>query len=397
MCTINVSNAADNNVTIDGFNPGFNSGYHASDDDGNHYEGYCLEANETPPGRYSNESYVISKDNSNQISQDIKKLITKYHRSDMSNWRAGNIQIAIWVLNGHTTQFNGSSDAVKNDVMFMINNLDDVVNNTYTDSSGTKYTFNFYLGQSLNKTHTKQDIVFFNYNINETDIPGTNETNIPGISTNAINNGTGNRSAISEGIITIIDNVNYWNLTVGQTYVVNGYLMHKNGSYVYYNGSKVSATKTFTANSTNGVVQLVFVFDASELGNQSIVVFEYLTYENGTSVANHTDLNDINQTIEFTTKPEEPEPPIDPEKPEPPINPEEPEEPTKPEEPETPTNPEKPEPPINPEEPKENNVLKDSISNKTNHESKMLNTANPIALLVLTLLTIVGLLKRSKK
>ncbi|WP_409199352.1 VaFE repeat-containing surface-anchored protein [Methanobrevibacter sp. DSM 116169] len=129
-----------------------------------------------------------------------------------------------------------------------------------------------------------------------------NET-LPKIGTSAINNNTGDRTGISDGIITIVDTVNYWNLNTSQIYVINGFLMYQNGSHVIYNGHKVNDTYRFTPIFKNGTVQLTFVFDATDFGNVSVVVFEYLYYDNNTHVANHTDINDPNQTVTLKEPP----------------------------------------------------------------------------------------------
>ena len=66
------------------------------------------------------------------------------------------------------------------------------------------------------------------------------------------------------------------------------------GKALEINGVKVTAEKTFTAESENGTVDLSFTFDGSVLAGETLVVFENLYY-NGVSVAVHKDLEDENQ------------------------------------------------------------------------------------------------------
>ena len=121
----------------------------------------------------------------------------------------------------------------------------------------------------------------------------------PEIKTNAVDKATGSKNLVSNGIVTIVDTVNYTNLVVGETYTVNGVLMDKaTGNPLIVNGATVTATKTFVASSSDGFVELEFTFDSSGLGDKTLVVFEKLFYA-GVEIANHEDINDVNQTVRF--------------------------------------------------------------------------------------------------
>ena len=62
------------------------------------------------------------------------------------------------------------------------------------------------------------------------------------------------------------------------------------------NNKEITATTEFEAKSSDGTVDVSFVFDASILGGKTLVVFETLT-RNGTTVATHADINDVDQTV----------------------------------------------------------------------------------------------------
>lgn len=119
--------------------------------------------------------------------------------------------------------------------------------------------------------------------------------------------GSDGSSKITAGkSITIVDTVDYYNLTPGEKYVIKGTLMDKKtGKALTVNGKKVSAEKTFTAKAQNGTTTVKFTFDASKLGGHSLVVFEKL-YLNGKLIAKHTDINDVDQTVKITPVPKAP-------------------------------------------------------------------------------------------
>ena len=70
-------------------------------------------------------------------------------------------------------------------------------------------------------------------------------------------------------------------------------------------GEEVIARTTFEAKDTSGSVEVVFTFDSTELEGKTLVVFEYLYYEDST-IATHTDIDDEAQTV--TVEGETPEP-----------------------------------------------------------------------------------------
>ena len=130
---------------------------------------------------------------------------------------------------------------------------------------------------------------------------------IPEIGTTALDEATETHNALAEEEVTITDTVTYTNLLAGKEYTVSGILYDKStGEPVLVNGEEVTASTTFTAESTAGTVQLTYTFDASSLAGTAIVVFEDLYYD-GVKVAAHADLTDEDQTVTLTEVPSEDE------------------------------------------------------------------------------------------
>ena len=108
--------------------------------------------------------------------------------------------------------------------------------------------------------------------------------------------------------VKVTDTVSYQNLIKGQTYTMKGTLMDQaTGKAVENDGKPVTAEAKFKAKDVNGDVEVTFIFDASELGGSSLVVFEKL-YFGEVQIAAHEDLKDKAQTV-TVEKPEEPETP----------------------------------------------------------------------------------------
>ncbi|WP_217957945.1 VaFE repeat-containing surface-anchored protein [Acutalibacter muris] len=116
----------------------------------------------------------------------------------------------------------------------------------------------------------------------------------------------GEKKAEPAGEVTITDTVSYSGLTVGKTYKLSGVLMDKaSGAPLLVDGQQVTAEKEFIPESASGTEQIAFTFNASALAGKSVVVFETLFHE-GKEVTAHADINDLGQTVEFTT-PDKPE------------------------------------------------------------------------------------------
>ena len=115
----------------------------------------------------------------------------------------------------------------------------------------------------------------------------------------------GQHTAEPNGVITIVDVVEFTGLIPGETYTVSGALMDKATSEtLLVDGAEVTAEVEFTPESADGTVELTYTLDASALAGTTIVVFETL-YSDGVEIAAHTDINDEAQTVEIT-EPEKP-------------------------------------------------------------------------------------------
>ena len=119
----------------------------------------------------------------------------------------------------------------------------------------------------------------------------------PEIRTSAKNAADGSSTARPEKKVKIIDTVRYTNLQPGTEYEIQGYLVDKNtGEALMKDERVIVESVVFIPESSSGTVEVVFEFDASELKDRSLVVFEFLLMD-GELVAYHADSNDLGQTI----------------------------------------------------------------------------------------------------
>ena len=120
----------------------------------------------------------------------------------------------------------------------------------------------------------------------------------PKIETQAADAADGDQTAQAGGQVTIVDTVYYENLEFGGTYTLTGTLMVKSTGEPLLDaeGSPVTATKEFTANNTNGSVDIEFTFDASLLAGEDVVAFESLV-KDSIEVAVHADIEDEGQSV----------------------------------------------------------------------------------------------------
>ena len=120
---------------------------------------------------------------------------------------------------------------------------------------------------------------------------------IPKIKTTAKDKKDGGKDLLAGKKETIVDKMSYTNLIIGRKYKVSGKLMNKEtGKPVLDNGREVTAEKEFTAETSNGFVNLEFTFNASALAGKTVVVFEDV-YQDKIKVATHTDITDEDQSI----------------------------------------------------------------------------------------------------
>ena len=120
----------------------------------------------------------------------------------------------------------------------------------------------------------------------------------PQLHTTAIDVTSGTHEGIAKKDVTIRDNVKYENIIPGD-YILKGIVMdQQNGEPLLVNGKQITSEKKLTITEENGTVDMDFTFDASELNNKSIVIYEYLHQEEEL-IASHEDINDKKQTVTF--------------------------------------------------------------------------------------------------
>ena len=116
----------------------------------------------------------------------------------------------------------------------------------------------------------------------------------------------GKKTASAKGKVTLEDLVEYRNLVPGTEYELTGILMDKKtGKPLTAGGKEVKASALFVPEEENGSVTVTFVFDASGLGDRTLVAFETLLVS-GIEAASHKDLEDEGQSVHLTTPPSSP-------------------------------------------------------------------------------------------
>ena len=138
------------------------------------------------------------------------------------------------------------------------------------------------------------------------DINNIDETVVfPKIKTTATDKKDGGKDIFAGEKQTVKDKVSYFNLIIGRVYKVMGTLVdEETGEPILDNGKEVTAEKEFTAETSNGFVELEFTFNATALAGKTVVVFEDM-YQDKIKVATHTDITDKEQSIyipKITTK-----------------------------------------------------------------------------------------------
>ena len=152
-----------------------------------------------------------------------------------------------------------------------------VVYETLTDAKGAK------LAEHRDKSDVSQQVTVFT----------------PKLSTSAVGDADNSKSVTAEGDVTVTDYVRYTGLTAGQTYTLTGTLMDKSTkkAFVDADGNPVTATAEFTADAESGTATVTFTFDASGIKTGTkLVAFETVA-TNGIEIADHKDINDIDQTV----------------------------------------------------------------------------------------------------
>ena len=152
-----------------------------------------------------------------------------------------------------------------------------VVYETLTDAKGAK------LAEHRDKSDVSQQVTVLT----------------PKLSTIAVGDADNSKSVTAEDDVTVTDYVRYTGLTAGQTYTLTGTLMDKSTKKAFMDadGTPVTATAEFTAEAESGTTTVTFTFDASGIKTGTkLVAFETVA-TNGIEIADHKDINDIDQTV----------------------------------------------------------------------------------------------------
>ena len=120
----------------------------------------------------------------------------------------------------------------------------------------------------------------------------------PGIQTTARDNVTEDHVSNATDSITIVDTVAYTGLKKGDTYTVTGTLMDAETGEAALDddGNAITASKEFTALSTDGNIDITFTFAGVSLAGKTFVAFEQIDHD-GKKYAVHADINDKGQTV----------------------------------------------------------------------------------------------------
>lgn len=121
----------------------------------------------------------------------------------------------------------------------------------------------------------------------------------PEIGTTAADSETGENIANADETVTLTDTIAYKGLIPKQEYTAIGTLMdQENGEPLLINEKPITAQTTFTPETIDGTVDVVFEFDGRELKGKKTVIFESVTYEEK-EVAVHADLEEERQQMFF--------------------------------------------------------------------------------------------------
>ena len=120
---------------------------------------------------------------------------------------------------------------------------------------------------------------------------------IPEIHTTAADQKNGINHTEANEKATIVDTVYYSHLLPGKEYTVHGKLMDKKTwEAILIDGKEITASTTFTAEKSEGSVDVIFTFDVSAIAPTTVVAFERLEYK-GIEIAVHADIEDEDQTV----------------------------------------------------------------------------------------------------
>lgn len=147
----------------------------------------------------------------------------------------------------------------------------------------------------------------------------------PEIATTAVDATDGDKFVLNSKDATVKDTVAYKNLVAGKEYTLKATLMNKEtGEPLIIDDEVVTAETVFVPAASEGTVDVIFTFDASELMDLDVVAFEQLWREmeigddvsEPVKVTVHEDIDDEGQTVNVTANPPAPPTPANPTEPE---------------------------------------------------------------------------------
>lgn len=115
------------------------------------------------------------------------------------------------------------------------------------------------------------------------------------------NSGEGAKDTQSADDVVIVDTVSYSGLQSGKEYTLSGILMDKatGKPFLDFDGHEVKAETTFTPESHDGTVDVIFKFNSLNIKlDTDVVVFETL-YREGMELTTHIDIDDEGQTVKI--------------------------------------------------------------------------------------------------
>lgn len=194
-------------------------------------------------------------------------------------------------------------DAVDGAELAILNSSGETVDSWATNGSAHT-TYQLLVGEEYTLRETKAPSGYIaaddvKFTVGDTaDVQQVSMVNVkqPKISTTASANGQKDMPA--DATARIIDTVEYADLVPGWQYTLVGTLMRKSTGepLLDTNGEAVTSERKFTPSERGGSIDLTFPVDTSGLDGETVVVFEELYY-NGRKIAEHKDIEDVDQSI----------------------------------------------------------------------------------------------------
>lgn len=233
--------------------------------------------------------------------KEINYVLPKVAETNPYNLQADDATFEIF--DQQTKQIYATGKVKNKLVQFSAIRVDEILNNEnlYYREVAAPDAFEIdpesYAVPTLTEKYLEQYISGSAIYLREVTHPLINKLKTPKISTTATTGEHGKEVKMNANI-ELIDVIAYEHLIPNYEYEVVGIIMEKSTEQpLLINDNQVTATITFIPNEANGTISVPFHFNSSTLiHGQELVVFEYL-YHNETEIVNHTDINDLGQTV----------------------------------------------------------------------------------------------------